>query len=339
VTTHRLAGPMARLVLIAVLVGFSAAVAAAAWPRHHRPVVAAETASLRLVRPADRPSGPVAVTGVEGRTIWSDAGSLVTALVENRGKRPVTAAVWWLLADPEQERPWVSPAGRGKPERVRLDAGETARVAIHVAQAPSPGVWTLSLWAHTVQGGRTVPSHGVNATPLVTVLPTNPDVLRLGEPGVHAILNLVEPVGRLVSGDDREVSGPDALVSAQAATQQPVQLELRCYLAPPGSAEPWRNDAAVGSYVSEVNVTPGAATVGSCRFPQIPRKGEWQLSAFLRRAGSADSGLEDGLYSRRRLSLGDGQKDAGAGSGAEPAKSVLQGAWRGAGPEPRRPRQ
>jgi len=58
--------------------------------------------------------------------------------------------------------------------------------------------------------------------------------------------------------------------------------------------------------VTKVDVTPGGPTVGSCRFPSIPEEGEWQLSAFVRRPGSAARGLEDGLYSRRRLSFGDG---------------------------------
>jgi hypothetical protein len=313
VTTHRPAGRRTtRMVIIAVLAVCSALVATVAWPEHDRPTVA-ETAFLQLVRPADRPSGPVAVTGVEGRTIWLDAGSVVTAMVKNNGERPVTARVWWLLADPEAERPWVAPTGQGKPERLRLDAGESARIELPVADPPSPGVWTLSLWAHTVQGDRTKPSHGVNASPLVTVLPTDPDIYRLDEPGRYAIINLVEPVGRLVSGDDREVSGPDALVSVQSATQQPIHLELRCYLALPGTAEPWEAAEAVGSYVSEVRVTSGAATVGSCRFPSIPKQGEWQLSAFVRRAGGADS-HEDGLYSRRRLGLGDKQQNADTGS-------------------------
>jgi hypothetical protein len=318
VTTHRSAGRKARLALIAVLAGISALVTTAAWPEHDRPGIA-ETASLQLVRPADRPSGPVAVTAVEGRTIWSDAGSVVTATVENRGQGPVTAEVWWLLADPEEEQPWVSPAGRSKPERVHLAAGKSIRMKLPVAGTPSPGVWTLSLWAHTMRGDRTVPSHGVNASPLVTVLPTDPDVYRLGDPGQHAVLKLVEPVGRLVSGGDRAVSGPDALVSVQSATKQPIHLELRCYLAPPGTAKPWEDDEAVGSYVSEVDVTPSTAIVGSCRFPSIPMKGEWQLSAFLRRAGGAESGHEDGLYSQRRLRPGDEKKDADAGSEAEPA--------------------
>jgi hypothetical protein len=317
--------------MITVLAASSVLLAATAWPRHHRPTVA-ETASLQLVRPADRPSGPVAVTAVEGRTTWSDAGSVVTARVENRGKRPVTAEVWWLLADPEEKQPWVSPAGRGKPERVHLVAGQSVRIEIPVAVAPSPGVWTLSLWAHTVQGDRTKPSHGVNASPLVTVLPSNPEVYRLGEPGRHAFLNLVEPVGRLVSRGDRGVSGPDALVSVQSATQQPIHLELRCYLAPPDTAEPWEDGKAVGSYVSEVRVTPGAAIVGSCRFPAIPVQGEWQLSAFIRRAGGADGGHEDGLYSQRRLRPGDGQADADAGSDAEPARTKAQTASRTAPP-------
>jgi hypothetical protein len=321
VTTDRPAGRRtARMVMIPVLAVCSALVATAAWPERDRPTVA-ETAFLQLVRPADRPSGPVAVTAVEGRTIWLDAGSVVTATVKNNGDGPVTAKVWWLLADPESEQPWVSPAGRGKPERRRLAAGESARIELPVADPPSPGVWTLSLWAHTVQGDRTKPSHGVNASPLVTVLPTDPDIYRLDEPGRYAILNLVEPVGRLVSGDDRGVGGPDALVSVQSATQQPIHLELRCYLAPAGTAEPWEVDEAIGSYVSEVRVTPGAPTVGSCRFPSIPREGEWQLSAFVRRAGSTDSGHEDGLYSQRRLGLGDRQKNADAGSAGRKAET------------------
>lgn len=322
-TTNRPAGRMVRMVVIAVLAASSALVATAAWPERDRRPVVAETASLQLVRPADRPSGPVAVTAVEGRTIWSDAGSVVTATVENRGDSPVAAEVWWLLADPEQERPWTSPTGRGKPERVRLAARESVRLHLPVAEAPSPGMWTLSLWAHTVQGGRTVPSHGVNASPLVTVLPTDPDVYRLDEPGQHAVLNLVEPVGRLVSGDDRAMGGPDALVSVQSTTQQPIHLELRCYLAPPNTAEPWGNDKALGSYVSEVRVTPGTSVVGSCRFASVPEKGEWQLSAFIRRAGGGGSGHEDGLYSQRRISLGDGRKDP-AGADAEPTGTKVE---------------
>ena len=309
--TQRPAGPTARLVMIAVLAVCSVLVATVAWPKHERPEIA-ETAALQLVRPADRPSGPVAISAVQGRTTWTDAGSVVTATVENRGEQPVTAEVWWLLADPKDKQPWVAPAGRGKPERVRLEAGARVRMELPVAQAPSPGVWTLSLWAHTVQGDRTKPSHGVNATPVITVLPSNPDVYRRGEPGRNAVLSLVEPVGRLVSADDREVGGPDALVSVRSATQQPIHLELRCYLAPPDTAEPWKAGEAVGSYVSELDVTPGAPTIGSCRFPTIPEEGEWQLSAFVRRPGGAAGGLEDGLYSQRRLSFGDGPKGADA---------------------------
>ena len=110
----------------------------------------------------------------------------------------------------------------------------------------------------------------------------------------------------------------------QSATQQPIHLELRCYLARPDTAEPWKASDAIGSYVTQVRATPGAATVGSCRFPSIPEQGEWQLSAFVRRAGGTGSGLEDGLYSKHRLRLGDGQKDADAGSDAEPASTKAE---------------
>jgi hypothetical protein len=302
---HRLAGRMLRLVMVAVLAVSSVVLATVAWPERDRPPVA-ESSALQLVRPADRPFGPVAVTGVEGRTTWTDAGAAVTATVKNLGKEPVTAEVWWLLNDPGRKRPWVSPAGRGKTVRVHLDAGMSVRMEIPAAKAPSPGVWTLSLWAHTVQGDTTKPSHGVNAEPVITVVPSDPDVYRLGQPGRNAVLNLVEPVGRLVSGDDRTLGGPDALISVQSATQQPIHLELRCYLAPPETAEPWEDDEAIGSYVTAVDVAPGGPTVGSCRFPSIPEEGEWQLSAFVRRPGSAARGLEDGLYSRRQLSFGDG---------------------------------
>jgi len=297
---RRLSGSSTRIAAVAALTVVSGVVALA-WPATEQKP-ASETSALSLVRPSDKPSGPVEITSIDAQTTWSDAGSTVTVEVTNRSDRRASAQVWYLLADTDTSRPWQSPAGAGKPTDVALQARQRAEVRVPVKTPPQPGVWTLSLWAHTVDGERTTPSHGVAATPLVHVLPTNPDVVRRGEPGRHAALTVVEPVGRLIGGVDG--AGPDALVSVQSVTSQPVQVELRCYLAPPGAAEPWRQAETIGSYVVQVPLAAGTPQVASCRFPSVPTQGDWELSAFVRRSGNAEvASHEDGLYSRRKLSF------------------------------------
>lgn len=273
-----------------------------------------------LIQPVDPPTGPVEVINVDAPITWSDSTvTSVTVDVRNASSEPVDADVWWLLAAPGDARPWVDPASRGKVQRVRLEPGEIAAVVVPTGGKPRPGAWTLSLWAHTVNDDRTTPSHGTNVTPSVHVLPTHPDVFRLTDPGEHAALTVVEPVGRLLGSEVD--GGPDALVSVRAITQQPVHLELRCYLSPPGVAEPWRHDDTIGSYVEEVSVEVGEPQAATCRFPEVPDGGEWELSAFIRRVGGAAAKThEDGLYARRALLFGDDRnvaerstdRDAGA---------------------------
>lgn len=293
-------GNRARLAAIVTLAIVSAC-AALAWP-DTRQTSASEASDLSLVQPRDKPSGPVEITSVRGQTTWSDEGSAVTVEVINRSDRRVVAEVWYVLADIATVRPWESPTGEGKPTRVVLMAQQRSKVQIPVKRAPKPGAWTLSLWAHVVDGQRTIHSHGVAATPLVHVLPTNPEVFRRSEPGKYAALTVVEPVGRLVSGTDMD--GPDALVSVQPVTQQPVHVELNCYLSKPGTAEPWRHADAIASPVVQVPLTDGTPAVASCAFPSTPTEGTWQLSAFIRRGGEGVSSHEDGLYSSRYLRFG-----------------------------------
>lgn len=286
------------MLAVAVL-AVAAAGASAAWPDTSTPPPN-ETSKLHLVRPADKPSGPVEITSVDARTTWTDKGSSVAVEVANRSGQPVTAEVWYVLADSDKTRPWAAPVGAGEPTRIDLAARGRAEVQIPVKSAPRPGVWTMSLWAHAADDKGTVPSHGVAATPLVHVLPTVPDVYRLGEPGERAVLTVLEPVGRLVGGDGSV--GPDALVSVQSTTQQPVEVELRCYLAEPGTAEPWKDADAVGSYVVKVSLSDAVPEMASCKFRSVPRDGEWELSAFVHRSGTPDTAShEDGLYSRQAV--------------------------------------
>lgn len=292
----------ARLVAVVALAVIAAG-GSLAWPDTSR-TPPNETSALRLVQPADKPSGPVEITSIGADTTWSDKGAVVSVQLTNHSDRAATAEVWYLLADPTTTRPWRAPVGAGEPTKVDLRAHQSIEVQVPVKQQPEPGAWTLSLWAHTLDGKRTSPSHGVAATPLVHVLPTSPDVYRLGEPGKHAALTVVEPVGRLVGGTD--TAGPDALVSVQSSTQQPVHVELRCYLAEPGTPEPWNDRGTIGSYVVQVPLPVGAPEVASCKFPSVPDEGEWELSAFLRRSGDTNPGNhEDGLYSRRTLRFED----------------------------------
>lgn len=273
----------------------------------------------RLVQPVDPPTGPVEITDIDAPVTWSDStATSVTVEVHNRSSKPVDADVWWLLAEPGDARPWVQPASHGKARRVKLDPKETAAVVVTTDGNPRPGAWTLSLWAHTVDDDRTMPSHGTNVTPLVHVLPTHPDVFRLADPGEHAAIMVVEPVGRLLGSEVH--GGPDALVSVRSTTQQPAHVELRCYLAPPGTAEPWRHNDAIGSYVEQVSVEIGKPKAATCAFPEVPDGGEWELSAFIRRVGGNEArSHEDGLYARRAVLFGHDRsaqtitdRDAGA---------------------------
>lgn len=292
-----------RGVAVASLAALSG-VLALLWPAGQS-LGAPDSPVARLIRPVDPLTGPVEIIDVDAPITWSDStATSVTVEVRNRGSEPVDADVWWLLAEPGDTRPWVDPVSDGKVQRVRLEPEETEAVVVATDGKPRPGAWTLSLWAHTVDGERTTPSHGTNVTPLVHVLPTHADVFRLTDPGEQAALTVVEPVGRLLGSEVD--GGPDALVSVRSTTQQPVNVELRCYLAPPGVAEPWRHDDTIGSYVEQVPVEVGVPQAATCRFPEVPGDGEWELSAFIRRTGgTAAKTHEDGLYARRALLFGD----------------------------------
>jgi len=295
-----------------------AIVAATIWPQLE---VASTATSSRaeLVRPAPPADGPVRIVDAATSTVWSDHDvAPVKISVSNTSSRAVSARVWWLLAAPGTATPWVKPAARGRPRTIELEAGETRTVGVGASRAVPTGAWTLSLWAHTVRdNGKTQHSHGAATTPTVHVLPTHPDVYRVGEPGGYTALTVVEPVGRLV-GIDTE-TGPDALVSVRATTTQPVAVQLRCYLAPQGTQEPWRSARSYGSHISSGHVEPGAPQAMGCRFPRFPRAGTWELSAFIR-LGDADraGGHEDGLYARGLVDMGGARDDAlAAGEGAD----------------------
>jgi hypothetical protein len=284
---------------LAVTAAVSILTAALWWPSPDA-VVTASTDAAKLVQPADEPTGPVEITGVATSVTWADS-SIPPVRVEviNHAQRPVTAKVWWLLAAPDQTRPWQDPRATSRTVTVKLASSGTTTVVVPGPRRVPTGAWSLSLWAHTVTDPhRTKPSHGVAVTPTVNVLPTDPDVYRLTEPGPHAALGVVEPVGRLAGLPD--ASGPDALVSVSATTSEPVQVQLRCYLARPGTAEPWTRRHPIGSYVTAQHIEPGVPESMGCRFADLPRHGTWQLSAFLRLPGAdGRHAHEDGLYARR----------------------------------------
>ncbi len=306
----RIAVPLAVLAVVSVGV-------ALAWPTSP-PVAQAASPELHLFDPVDPPDGPVRIAGVSGGVTWSDRGSSVAVdLTNQRSGRPVVARVWWLLADPRSSAPWEAPAAEGRHVEVTLAPGRTTRVEVPATGDVPPGAWSLSLWAHSVSGGESTHSHGVGVGPLVTVLPTDPQVRRISEPDGRAALTVVEPVGRLVTGEPGDAAvGPDALLSLRATTQQPVQVQVRCYLAEPGTAEPWKHDTAVASTAREVELAGQEPQVSSCSFDRLPGAGVWELSAFVRRGGEGAAGRhEDGLYSRRTVRL------AGDCAGALPGYS------------------
>lgn len=294
----------------------SATLAAAAasglllWPEHASTTIP-ETPVVQLVSPADEPDGPVEITGLDTNVVWSDQGTSVTMQVTNRSDEPVDATVWWLLALPGEQEPWDNPKAAGERTDVRLRANTTQKVTVPVEKAPASGSYVLSLWAHQVLAdGGTRHSHGVNAQSLIHVLPVKPDVTRLNDPGRYATLTVIEPVGRLLTADPKG-TGPDALVSVQSTSQQPVEVALDCYLAPirtgrTASSEPWTDRQAVASESRQVIVSDAVPEVLTCRFDELPHDGDWQLSAFLRRAGAEEGGThEDGLYSRRTVTFQD----------------------------------
>lgn len=273
------------------------------WPQHD-PGTTPATSAGHLVEPADPPAGPVEIVDVETPVTWADQKiPPVRITVRNNASGSVTARLWWLLAAPAETKPWANPAASGTARDVLLSPGETRTVSIAGPDRVPTGAWTLSLWAHTDDSDSpSRPSHGVSVTPTVHVLPTHPDVYRLTLPGRHAALEVIEPIGRLV-GLDTE-SGPDALVSVATTTSQPVRVQLRCYISPPGTAEPWTDRDAFGSQVSSLHVEPGAPQTMECRFGDLPRRGTWQLSGFLHLAGiDSARAHEDGLYARRPITI------------------------------------
>ncbi len=75
-----------------------------------------------------------------------------------------------------------------------------------------------------------------------------------------------------------------------------------------GTAEPWRHGAAFGSYVEDVSVEARQPEAVTCRFPEVPEQGQWELSAFIRRVGGKNAEThEDGLYARRAVVFGDSE--------------------------------
>jgi len=57
--------------------------------------------------------------------------------------------------------------------------------------------------------------------------------------------------------------------------------------------------------VEQLYVDSTQPVAGSCRFPELPHKGTWELSAFVRRGdGPTTQTHEDGLYSRRAVIIG-----------------------------------
>ena len=276
-------------------------VATMQWPQapHSR---LPETSIVSLAIPTDAPTGPVEIVGVSASPVWSDSLlPKVTVSVRNLRAEAVTTDVWWLLAPVGKPDPWNGPASRGVPTRIRLAPLETTAVNVAADGVPPEGTWTLSLWAHSVQNQNTEHSHGAATTPIVHVLATHPDVSRLTQPGEHAVLTSLQPAGRL-RGTGSDSGSPDALVSVQATTQQPVGVELRCYLAPSGVNEPWTEPRAFGSGVEHLLADGSGRQQGTCRFPHLPAGGQWQLSAFLRTEGGEAGGAhEDGLYLRQPL--------------------------------------
>ncbi len=318
------------------LLAFCSATAVLFWPDAPS-VSVADVVSVQLPRETGEPLGPVELVSVQAPVVWSDVRApTVTTTVRNTGDEPVDARVWWLLAAPRDLAPWENTRGRSVPVDVSLPAGEAVELELPVAEPPTAGSWRLSVWAHVVPATGddelTSHSHGAAAFPDVTVLRTGDDVLRLSPPGREVALTGLEATGRLV-GDDAgaesggEVGGEfgdeagdgattarrvDGYVALRSATVQPVHVEVQCYLAPPGTAEPWRAESVIASETVTTTVEAEPRTV-PCRFPELPAAGSWELSAFARLPGLDHArGHQDGLYVQSAIVRGAAEDAGGA---------------------------
>ena len=289
------------------------AVTALFWPEPVTQSVA-DLAAVRFPSELGPASGPVELVAVQAPVVWSDVQvPLVRTTLRNVGEEPVRARAWWLLGTPNDPKPWETPRGHGAPVDVTLAPGETSEVELPVSDLPQAGTWRLSVWVHTVERDRmsrssdetSTHSHGSGTAPYVTVLSTDEGVLRLSPPGREAALTGLEVGEPLEAGANGEAEGDHAVVSVRSASAQPVYVEVQCYLAPPGTNEPWLAPEAVLSETVTATVEPNPHTV-PCVFPELPAGGSWQLSAFARLPGRDDErSHQDGLYVQQAIELGE----------------------------------
>lgn len=287
----------------------------AAWPEggtSHLP----DTTRLALPT-TDPPDGAVEIVGVEAGALWTDAQPATVAIsVRNNDDEPVRAEVWWLLATPGVAKPWVDPGDRGRPERVTLEAGASETVLVESAGAPPVGVWSLSLWAHELDGRRRVHSHGAGAAPWVNVVSTGTGLVRLAEPGGRAVIHSVRPGSRL--GGSPAVSGGDVEVALQATVQDPAVVQVRCFLTDRPEAEPWLDGDAVVSGMKELLLDGPVVRTASCAFDELPTHGRWTLSAVAwRQAGFVPGDPEDGVRAEAPVTIGAAQDPTSAPVGSK----------------------
>ena len=292
--------PHARTISLAII----AAVALSAgfwWPELRVPTLP-DSSALRLL-PPDKPHDVVEIVDVDSGILWADSQPAeVTVMLRNRGSRSVTAEVWWILGSIGDPEPWLNPAGGGDPERVRVPAGEIVEVTIGSDDPPPPGSWNLSLWAHVLRGEDRAHSHGVGATPQIRVLSTRADLVRLGQPDGKALISTLQANGRALGLP--ATGEPDALVSLAAVSQQPIEVQVRCYLSREPHAEPWLAEGVIASELSPVRLDGTATQVAPCTFPDLPPRGQWSLSAFAwRPQGFLPEPPEDAVHMKQPLTL------------------------------------
>lgn len=287
------------LSLVALTV-FSVAVAAL-WPRSdtsHLP----DTTLVSF--PTSPPQGPVEIVGVKAAAVWTDASRPeVSVSVRNNGDVSIRAKVWWLLSARGDTAPWKDPSGTGRPQEVELRAGATKTLQVQ-ATAPAPaGVWTLTLWAHVVQGDTETHSHGGSVTPFISVVSADSGLVQLSGPGGRAVIRSLRPSSRLAARD--ETATGQAEVSVSATTQQPINVLIQCFLTPGPVARPWLEDRAVASQMQQLLLDGPVPRTGICAFDHLPASGQWSLSAVAwRPAGPLPQPPEDAVQLAAPILLG-----------------------------------
>jgi hypothetical protein len=244
-------------------------------------------------------SGSVRLVNASTPLTWiDDAPAATVVTIENVTSSDTDARVWWFLGRIDDPSPWRDPIATSQIASSALRSHEELTLKIPPATPAEfvpPGTYVLSLWVHVLdRASQTyVHSDGRSLKSEISVVPVAPYDVRRFNPGRDLMISeahlIRSPIPRAPGVIEVTVANLTTTVQAAAVWS---------FVAPPGTAYPWKDPEAEQSKSVQTVIGPGASV--SMDVPAVwDRRGLGKVSIWVHRLTTSSSLHEDGIWLRR----------------------------------------